>query len=470
MKKLFLISLLHFSLPSFSQVSVSGEIKNAAENTEVSISYYNNYIEYVEITSGKTKIDRNGTFSMQFTLSKATEANLFIGTEYSRIFLVPGDSLHITADFAHFDETLMYSGRGSADNNYLAVEMLADFRGKGNRYNEFTDGNRYALYMDSLELAKKEFFKHYDNLAFSPEFRSYITANNKYDFINPRWMFQLAINPQTRRISSRPVPEHYFDFLNTLDINDQEAAENISYVVSLQRYLSEKNDATVSKTVPDSLSKEKKTEWRISKNYAYRKKIFTGKVLDKQLTDFVKSSIPFIATDKKFADEFISDYKKTCRNPEYISIIENIYLQAITLAPGQPAPAFTLTDAHGKSVSLSSLKGKMVFIDFWATWCAPCLMALPNTRALANKFKDRDDVAFLYVNITDEQKRWKNFILKEKMEGIQVFANEEESANLHKMYNFDGIPHCVLIDKQGNILDAMANTADAEKSIQAAKE
>jgi hypothetical protein len=80
-----------------------------------------------------------------------------------------------------------------------------------------------------------------------------------------------------------------------------------------------------------------------------------------------------------------------------------------------------------------------------------------------------DDVVFLNVNVHDDMSNWKNFVTKEELPGLNIFATQEQSDSLYTAFNFNGIPHYVLIDKQGNIIDANAdNSEKTQLKIEAA--
>ncbi len=457
------------SFPSIGQVIISGEVKNAPKDAQVEVTYFNNTIEWEEVSAVKASLDDHGDFLVTFPLDKAMSGQIVIAEQYSEMFLVPGDSIHLTVDYDTFDESIHYTGRGAADNNYLALDALAGFEGQANRYSAFHDANKFKLYVDSLERLNDEFFKAHYSAAFSSDFQRYIRPTVKYRYINPRWMYKIGYDADTKKFFTKEIPADYFDFLKAIDLDDQQAYDNGTYSVALMRYLNVFNDSKV--IPPDSLTDLQKSEFRIRKNYEYRKSIFNGNVLDYQLTAYLKNQIGKLTSDPEFTNELIEDYNATCKTPEYLAIIDKIHSQAKALAVGNAAPDLTLVDMDGRSVSLSSLKGKVVFIDFWATWCVPCIASMPKSHELIEHFKKRDDVVFLNVNVHDDKTRWGKFVTKEKMLGVNLFADNDQSDMLFKNFNFDGIPHFVLIDKGGNILDANAdNSGDIEAKIQAAAE
>lgn len=124
-----------------------------------------------------------------------------------------------------------------------------------------------------------------------------------------------------------------------------------------------------------------------------------------------------------------------------------------------PAPQFALKDLNGKQVSLASLKGKVVVVDFWATWCGPCVASFPAMQTAVNKFKDNPDVVFLFIdtweNDSNRVQKVTDFVAKNKY-NFQVLYDEtksKESDEFTVVQNFavEGIPTKFVIDRNNNI-------------------
>lgn len=114
---------------------------------------------------------------------------------------------------------------------------------------------------------------------------------------------------------------------------------------------------------------------------------------------------------------------------------------------GKPAPAFELADLDGKSVSLQSLQGKVVVLDFWATWCGPCRVIMPDLNALA-KEHEADDVVVLAVNVAEEVETVRTFLQEQKL-SLRAVLDKDRSVS--RKYQVTGIPQTVVIGRDGNV-------------------
>jgi peroxiredoxin len=121
-------------------------------------------------------------------------------------------------------------------------------------------------------------------------------------------------------------------------------------------------------------------------------------------------------------------------------------------AKGAPAYNFTLNDTKDQPVSLSDFKGKVVVMDVWAMWCAPCLAEKPFFQEVEESFKDRGDVVFLGISHDGLAKKevWKQFVAKKGWKNIELLANYNES--IGKYYKIEGIPRFMIFDKEGKIV------------------
>lgn len=133
---------------------------------------------------------------------------------------------------------------------------------------------------------------------------------------------------------------------------------------------------------------------------------------------------------------------------------------------GAVAPDFTLTDPDGNSVSLSSLRGKYVLIDFWASWCQPCMLELPNVLEQYASYKDKGFEIF-GVSLDRDRDAWVNTIKANNMNWVQGWdmENIEEPGAVANLYGVTGIPHTVLLDKEGKIIEKNLRGVDLKAKL-----
>ena len=146
--------------------------------------------------------------------------------------------------------------------------------------------------------------------------------------------------------------------------------------------------------------------------------------------------------DSNASRTIASQYEQISAGYEQYKAIENGMMDA---------PDFTLSTPEGKPISLSSLKGKVVLIDFWASWCGPCRKENPNLVKLYEKYKDKG-FTILSVSLDNDEAAWKKAI---EADGL-IWPNHVSDlkgweSTMTKVYGFNSIPHTVLVNKEGKI-------------------
>jgi peroxiredoxin len=133
----------------------------------------------------------------------------------------------------------------------------------------------------------------------------------------------------------------------------------------------------------------------------------------------------------------------------------------------EAAPSFALLDLNGAKVNLKDLKGKIVVLDFWATWCGPCKASFPAMQTMVNKFKNDPGVIFLFIDTWERgDQKLKNaaeFIAQNKYPFQVLMDNKDETVAAYKVV---GIPAKFVIDADGHIRFKATGFNNNEELIQ----
>lgn len=139
-------------------------------------------------------------------------------------------------------------------------------------------------------------------------------------------------------------------------------------------------------------------------------------------------------------------------------------------APGAIFPDFNEKDLSGKPLSIAKFKGKIVLVDFWATWCGPCVAELPNVLAAYQKYHDKG-FEIIGISLDKDEAKLKAFIAEKKMPWPQYFDGQGWQNKLGQKYSIDSIPATFLLDREGKIIakDLRGAALEAELAKQLGK-
>ena len=149
------------------------------------------------------------------------------------------------------------------------------------------------------------------------------------------------------------------------------------------------------------------------------------------------------------AEKVWNQFDPSIRHCYALKQLENLIQRGKNCAVGHEAPNFELITSTGGKIALSSLRGKYVLIDFWASWCGPCRREIPNIKKIYAEFKDKG-LQVVGVSIDSSDKAWKKALEEENMDYLQLYDPEGITS---KLYNYNGIPFIILISPEGIILE-----------------
>ena len=407
-----------------SYVRLSGEITNP--NSDKITIRGNGYIKVIDVNT-------NGTFDDTLVI-KEGNFTFYDTKESTAMYLAPGYRLDISLDGKEFDETLKYSGIGEKPNNFNASYFLF------NEKNEL-DYETYKK-MENQEYFDYQLKTHASLMKLLNE--SEIENEKFLESQADKFRFQM-LNNLINKLGedyfagkTKAIITQYLDTeTNKIDFKDSVMfASNNDYRYFLSSYF-----------VAGLTSGDLKTL-----------ELYNEELLEMQKKSIVttlKRGISFYNMDK--LDLYYQTYVKLAANDKGINRIKEKYDRIKNLKKGSPSPTFNYPDTSGKNISLESLKGKLVYVDVWATWCGPCKAQIPFLKQLEEKYRE-EDIAFVSLSI-DQLKnisKWKDMIVDKELEGIQIIADKAWRSKFVTDYVIEGIPRFILIDKDGNLMDPMA--------------
>lgn len=280
-------------------------------------------------------------------------------------------------------------------------------------------------------------------------------------FGNNRFKRQLAINKDGSFKDTLTVKDGFFaltdgknqvflNLKNGYNLNIKADANNFENSVVFKG-----DGASVNNYLAKKLRTQKKFGLdNLEALFLMDKNAFDKKV--KQVDNFNKK---ILAETKGLDSTFIANEKTA--NARMLTFLNKNYasqhLKLTRFAKGKPSPDFILENYKGGKTSLKSLRGKYVYIDVWATWCAPCRQQIPALKKIEEDYKNKN-IYFVSMSIdkqTDKIK-WIKMIREMKLGGIQLLAENDWNSKFVKDYQISGIPRFILIDPKGNIVNANA--------------
>ena len=388
-------------------------------------------------------LDAEGCFDTIISLKAPAYYNISRNT----LYLSPGDDLDIKITQKNAEAE--FSGKGAEANLYLKNRLFPHagsyLHGGVNMKENFAQTHRF---IDSMAMARREQLNNLQKV--SKEFKKMENARISADVLNSYSYYPTYANiyAQVNKAPEVAIRKHQVDsFYTSLASEMRPLVEELNHSTVL--------DVAVVRSVLGSLMNDRQLKgWSEGMEFVPEVKdlLMASKWIDR-LNGHVDVSVINGATD----------FAQTIGNEEYAQEILLKVKNAGKLLPGQPAIDFSLSDIEGNNYSLSDFKGKVLYLDFWATWCGPCTKESPYFESLAKKFIDKD-VLFLPISMDNSKKTWSKYLKSHSKELVQYHSIDPILKN---EWCIKGIPRFVLIDKNFNIVNAYAerpsDTAICEK-------
>lgn len=399
------------------------KVANPREGTQLTLTFNTDgVVKTVELKNGEGTVELND-FKAQYVTMK-------YGRSKRTLYLDPAKDLNVAFDAANFYQKIEISGDGAAENKYLNDTKFAKLVINDGRREEADFIHRldsvYDVNISFLENAtlpadfvsvERERLK-YLSYTMLPLYQSYYRyLKNKPAFIPTDSYFKKLVDMSPVDSKLMMYPE-YKEFINNSIVAQAFRTDGDRY----QQFIG---------FVGSNVNDEKIREY-VTNDYAY------GQIYNSGVDG---------------ADALIDFYHKNVKDTKLTERFDKLCSQWSLIKVGNSSPSFSCPDINGKTVSLSDLKGKYVYIDVWATWCGPCRGELPSLKKLEEDYAGKG-IEFVSLSCDKDKAAWEKMVKSGDMKGIQLHMGPQHE--FMEKYVINGIPRFILLDREGKIVKAEA--------------
>lgn len=411
----------------------------------------------------ETKVN-DGIFRFDFAIEERTEAAFVFQQITIPILLTPGDSLHLEMSLLENESTIVWSGSSAAENHFflqyaLFSNPLLDYLKQAELF-QSGDAKAYKQLVKNSEKKRLEFIKNFEpqNMPMPAPWAvqwlqtkvRYETAQALLDF--PR---EYALFNRGKKLK---LPESYYDFLQNIHFGQEDLLTQISYRNFILTWFNEylqgqaNYDWVYSGFPKEQFKYAGKKLMRTDRTYVQYMILkdvnhWNYKTLEKEMSAFLRSDAPNTAKEA----------------------IREKWNKLSATYEGDEIPNFEFLTRTGEKVYLSDYKGKVIYMDFWATWCKPCLMEIPWAKDLQQQLKEEPNIVFLNISVDRGAEKWKSWLAENEPESdeksIHVQPSKESMEDIRYRWSSRGIPFYIIVNQEGKIVDENAKRPSSSKIV-----
>lgn len=398
------------------------------------------------------QLDGNRHFQVQIPLQAPQIVFFAVNNDRLPLFLAPDDTVELHTTLIQFPLFVQFSGK-CGTNNRLLQEYLRLANKDFNDFNntrfkvgqswlsveasvqDYMDNLRpepYRSAIDEQRAQQKAFLEAYLTEypeSLTPEFITWITADIEYS-----WAYNLLLYGQVNERFYNISPS-YFEFTDKVssicDCLDNEAYRNYLNLLMARQMVKTGN---------------------IDAFYAKQYEL-AGQFLDGKPLAYLRSELIYQAFNTERYREILPaylDFLKTNTYPAFEPKVTDLYTKVVRNAPGTQAPGFSEVEADGQRISLSNYREKIVYLNFWASWCGACIEKMTYFDQFVGEFFEKG-IEVIHVSIDADAEKWHNAIRQRAFRGHHVLSTPTNT--IAKNYGVEAIPQYFIIGKDGNFAD-----------------
>ncbi len=460
---IYIYIIVFFSSCFLHAEAVSIQIR--AKNATVSeISVFINDILGDRKTLVKQKMELNGDVLLKFEVERPIFAFINLGPLNQTIYVKPKSNYVVLVDYLSSSLDVRFEGEDKEINNFLEQqkEYFRNYKYKSKVYYQW-NLEEFPIGIQQIDsLLRQKIFLFFKTNNISNEEKKIIENLGLIDVLTAKMNhFYSNYNPVYRKTNNIPK------ILNDIEketLFDEKIFElkSESYEMVLRQYYRIATSKKIIKIIPnrDNISLDAYLKFSFSdiERYEIPVKIKEYILADLLVYTFSSNEIP------KCFDDCFTKYKIKFPNSEYLKSIEKIYDNTVSLKSGKVSMDIIGKNIKGLDAKLSDYYGKVIYLDFWATWCGPCIKELPYSVLLQKKYKTEKNLVFVYVSVDKNNNDWRKYLLNHsEIKGIHINIDEEEYSKIQDFYMISGIPRYLIIGKDGKILDGNAERPSSSK-------
>ncbi|WP_027137981.1 TlpA family protein disulfide reductase [Gaetbulibacter saemankumensis] len=416
-------------------VVLSGKVDNYKAN-EFLVSSFSGFSKMVPVKKNGTILDtlyieNNGTFQFRFEKNQITS------------YLEKGAKVILTANIKDFTSSVKFTGDFKDLNNYFAYKNHKDFSFMENRSEHYLlEESAFEELVNSIADDYREKLTSVKNLPESIEAKELRAIN--YGVLYKKESYERMHRYYTKNNEFNASESFKKDIDNMALNNGADYLYCQDYNRFVSRSISDKMYAFYQK---DSLSYKEAQDKALSS-------IENDTIRNTEMYNNIAMTLARSLDKEGDLKAFLSKSTNENHKTKAKALFETLKV----LDPGQPSPTFENYESfEGEAVSLNDFKGKYVYIDVWATWCAPCKREIPFLKELEKEYHDKN-IEFVSISVDkqDTKDKWKKMVTEKELEGVQLIADNDFSSKFVTDYKITGIPRFILLDPQGNIVKASA--------------
>lgn len=458
--------LLLFFCCDANAAFISGIFKNSTPGSVVQIYVPHYYVDGRNDTYW-AELDDQLRFSIEADIPEPQLVFLFHNDERLPVFLEPTDTLYVSADVFQFPVKISFSGRAGANNRLLkqyheqyppdydelnnirfkigqwwgVVEHLMNERMESLSPSEFKD------FMDRRRLEASTMLDDYTMKnpgAVTPAFFEWMAADITYF-----WAYHLLFYGQVYG-NRHQIEPSFFDFLYEAPIVN-EAIGDEWYRLFLQAF------------VARQMAKNEPGNQYFARQYNLLGELLSGKSLAFFRSEVIRSAL----SGDRYREilPYYTNFLQTNEFTAYDSKVTDLYEKIARVSPGITAPAFTGEDLNGNIFSLSQMRGKVVYLNFWASWCSACLKKIELFNDYAPEL-NRQGIEIVNISIDESTSVWQNSVLERSIQGRNLLASSGHERNIAQLYDVEAVPQYFIIGKNGAFAEKAPSNQPEDIKIQ----